>query len=214
MGWGAENMRTARVGGFWAVVFLLGCAHARPRDASSQPLPEPGPPAQTDGLSRQSLAEGPQVRIEGERYIDPQLGFEISRPAGNWFFAPGQPVAEGIAVPVIVAQPESGAQVVVQVAPAVATATQFAIRLTSGLKSRPGFSTGSPAPLEGTDDGVGFSFTMGDAVTGRVAIVPGAGRMFVLLATWPTRCAPSVVSGVDRIVRSLRTEAAQAKRGS
>ncbi|MHB1844829.1 MAG: hypothetical protein ACYCWW_08365 [Deltaproteobacteria bacterium] len=194
MGW-----RTALV---VAGLLSVGCAHGSTEGPSAvrEPTPAPIP----DGLARSSLPEGAVVRIEGQRYIDPSIGFEISRPAGDWFFAPGQPVAQGIDVPVIVAHPSSGAQVVVQVAPAVATPTQFAERLTVGLSTKPGFSTGAPSPLEGTDDGVGFLFSMGDVVRGRVAIVPGSGHVFVLLATWPTQAAPGVISGVDRIVRSLK----------
>ena len=179
--------------------------------AAKAPEPQAGSTPAGEAIGRAPLPEGEQVRIEGRRYIDPKLGFEISRPEGNWLFAPGQPVVEGITVPVIVAHPDSGAQVVVQVAPALATPSQLALRLTSGLRSRPGFATGSPAPLEGTTDGVGFRFTLGDSVSGRVAILPGNGHVFVLLATWPRTCPAAVIAGIDGIVRSMRTAAPAAQ---
>ncbi len=190
-----------------AIGLLWGCAHGAGAQAGAAAPAEAAP----EGLARRSLPEGAVVRIEGQRYIDPRMGFEISRPAGDWFFAPGQPVAQGIAVPVIVAHPASGAQVVVQVAPPVATPTQFAERLTFGLRTKPGFATGTPAPLEGTEDGVGFPFSMGDAVRGRVAIVPGNGHVFVLLATWPAQATPAVIAGVDRILHSLKVTRAIAE---
>lgn len=183
-----------------AFFFCLACSHPVAASAATAPS---GP--KDDPVGRAPLTEGQEVRIEGQRWVDPKLDFEISRPAGDWLFAPGQPLAEGIAVPVIVAHPQSGAQVVVQIAPAVATPTEFAMRLTNGLRTRPGFNPGSPSPLEGTDDGVGFPFTMGDSVTGRVAILSGKGRVFVLLATWPTASPSTIVQGVDQIVHSLRT---------
>ncbi len=197
-------MRTAI---WFSAAALIGCTHPQ---AVRGPAPEaaatPGVrPTADDSVSRAPLAEGQEVRIEGQRYVDPRLDFEISRPAGDWLFTPGQPLTEGIAVPVIVAHPQSGAQVVVQIAPAVASPGELAMRLEHGLRARPGFSPGAPAPLEGTDDGVGFPFTMGDAVTGRVAILSGTGRVFVLLATWPTASPPAIVRGVNAIVHSLKT---------
>jgi hypothetical protein len=184
---------------------FVGCAHSAPAPQGATAKPEAVRPVADDSLGRAPLPEGQEVRIEGARYVDPRLDFEISRPTGDWLFTPGQPLTEGISVPVIVANPESGAQVVVQIAPAVATPGELAMRLERGLRSRPGFSPGAPAPLEGTDDGVGFPFSMGDAVRGRVAILSGAHRVFVLLATWPASSPPSIVTSVDHIVRSLKT---------
>jgi hypothetical protein len=142
-------------------------------------------------------------------YVDPALGFEIARPRGDgWRFSPGEggSAAESVAVPVIVAHRQTGAQVVVQVAPAVATPAQFAERLTTGLRTRPGFMTTEIQPIALADGAVGFAFTMGDQVAGRVAVVGGnAGRVYVLLATWPQDAPPAVITGVDEILRSLKT---------
>jgi hypothetical protein len=186
----------------------IGCAH--PQEAARPPAPDPAVRTTSDdSVGRAPLPEGREVRIEGQRYVDPQLDFEISRPTGDWLFTPGEPLTAGIRVPVIVAHPQSGAQVVVQIAPAVATPGELALRLENGLRARPGFDPGTPAPLEGTDDGVGFPFTMGTAVTGRVAILSGTGRVFVLLATWPTTASADVVAGIDHIVHSLKTTLTQ-----
>lgn len=142
-------------------------------------------------------------------YSDNALGFAIERPRGDgWRFAPGEgPAASAsVEVPVIVAHRATGAQVVVQVAPAVATPSAFAKRLTDGLRARPGFTTTDVQPITLADGAVGFAFTMGDQVAGRVAVVQGgAGKVYVLLATWPQDAPPLVISGVDEIVKSLRT---------
>ncbi|MBS2028234.1 MAG: hypothetical protein JST54_10045 [Deltaproteobacteria bacterium] len=169
-----------------AAVSLLGCSHAK-----------------TAATSDSSAAGANLV------YADPALGFEIARPRGDaWKFTPGETsgTTGAVAVPVIVAHRASGAQVVVQVAPAVATPIQFATRLTSGLRSRPGFTTTEVEPIPLAEGAVGFAFTMGDQVAGRVAVVSGSsGKVYVLLATWPQDAPPAVISGVDEIVRSLHT---------
>ena len=166
-------------------VSLLGCSHAR------------------TATSSESSSAGANLV-----YADPALGFEITRPRGDaWKFTAGDAsgISGAVAVPVIVAHRATGAQVVVQVAPAVATPLQFASRLTSGLRSRPGFTTTEVEPIPLADGAVGFAFTMGDQVAGRVAVVSGgSGRVYVLLATWPQDAPPAVISGVDEIVRSLR----------
>jgi hypothetical protein len=157
----------------------------------------------TSATRAERTADSPELR-----YVDPALGFEIARPRGDaWSFTAGEggTATDSVAVPVIVAHRSTGAQVVVQVAPAVATPIQFAQRLTSGLRSRPGFTTTDVEPIALADGAVGFAFTMGDQVAGRVAVVGGAsGKVYVLLATWPQDAPPSVITGVDEIVRSLK----------
>jgi hypothetical protein len=178
-----------------AVVFSLGaCSHAGAPVAQTRPTPVPGLETAANWT-----------------YRDVALGFAIERPRGDgWRFSPGEgPAASAsVEVPVIVAHRATGAQVVVQVAPAVATPTAFAKRLTDGLRARPGFTTTDVEPITLADGAVGFAFTMGDQVAGRVAVVgggAGAGKVYVLLATWPQDAPPMVISGVDEIVKSLRT---------
>lgn len=186
-----------RIGWALVAVFTLGaCSHA----SSNAP---------GHGVSGASADEK-----NGLTYIDPALGFEISRPHGDaWRFSPGEggSAVESVAVPVVIAHRATGAQVVVQVAPAVATPSQFARRLTSGLRSRPGFTTTEIEPIPIADGAVGFAFTMGDQVAGRVAVVGGnTGKVYVLLATWPQDAPPAVISGVDEILRSLKCQQASA----
>lgn len=167
---------------------LAGCAHEAAQ-TKGQPLPHAA------------------VAQAGRRYVDRDLGFEISRPSGGWQLdATDDQTADGISIPVVMRHPSTGAQVVVQVAPAIATPTQFAQRITDGLRSHPGFTTSEPEPLNYSDDAVGFQFAMQDAVKGRVAVMPGkSGRVYMVLATWPNGSSDAVPESVEQIFRSLQT---------
>ncbi|HEY0038851.1 MAG TPA: hypothetical protein VGB66_19300, partial [Longimicrobium sp.] len=111
----------------------------------------------------------------------------------------------GLAIPVVLRHSTSGAQVVLQVAPAVASPLQFAERLTMGLRSQPGFETSDPEPLPMSDSAVGFFFAVGDNVRGRVMVRDGSrGRVFMMLATWPTEAPSDVADTVNALFESVR----------
>ena len=140
------------------------------------------------------------------RYVDEDLGFEIIRPTLDWQLdETNERTAEGLSIPVILRHNTSGAQVVLQVAPAVASPTQFAERLTEGLRQQPGFTTTDPAPIPLSENAVGFDFTVGDAVLGRVAVREGRpGRVLMMLATWPAQAAADVPKSVDALIQGVR----------
>jgi hypothetical protein len=136
------------------------------------------------------------------RYVDEDLGFEIVRPTAEWQLdeTEDQNSPEGMAIPVILKHRTSGAQVVLQVAPAVATPTQFAERLSEGLKEQPGFVASDPEPLPLSDSAVGFNFTVEGGVRGRVAVTEGSpGRVFMMLATWPETAPEDVSRSVEAL---------------
>lgn len=139
-------------------------------------------------------------------YVDEDLGFEIIRPSDEWLLdATNERTPEGLAIPVVLRHPPSGAQVVLQVAPAVATPTQFAERLTEGLRQQPGFTTTDPVPLSLSDSAVGFNFQVGDGVHGRVAVREGRkGRVLMMLATWPAVAVAGVTQNVDALIQGIR----------
>ncbi len=173
-----------------AASFAVGCAASRPAVA-----PRPG-----DGVGGSGAAG------QSRRYVDPQLGFELSRPDGAWQLqAQDEPPDEGVVVPIILRHPASGAQVVLQVAPALASPSRFAERLNEGLRRQPGTVTSEPELVGPVDGAVGFRFTMGEKLLGRVVILEGAeGRMLMLLATWPSASPPAVTAGLDQIFGSVR----------
>jgi hypothetical protein len=52
---------------------------------------------------------------------------------------------------------------------------------------------------------VGFDFNVGDSVSGRVAVRDGSpGRVFMMLATWPSAAPLEVRRSVDAIFESVR----------
>ncbi len=158
--------------------------------------------------SGRAPSDGPRPRAKAagtEYFFDAQNGFRIQRPDASWAFRPGRDLStDSIAVPLVIANAASQAQVVVQVAPAVATPSQFAQRLSSGLKARAGFATGEVEPIPVADGAVGFDFAVGDEVRGRVAILEGReGRVYVLLATWPRGAPGAVVRDVELIFSSM-----------
>ncbi len=140
------------------------------------------------------------------RYVDEDLGFEIIRPTADWQLdETNERTPEGLSIPVILRHNTSGAQVVLQVAPAVASPTQFAERLTEGLRQQPGFTTTDPAPIPLSENAVGFDFTVGDAVLGRVAVREGRpGRVLMMLATWPAESPDGVTQSVDALIQGVR----------
>ena len=221
-GWGGAGVLVAALA-------LSGCAGnkavrgepADPMDGAQdrsqqQPVPageEANPPDAKAQSGAEPLPAMPAVdpktaaKDHGATFVDRENGFTIGRPGKAWKFRPGESLnTDNIVVPLVVTDEGSGAQVVVQVAPAVASPAQFAERLTSGLQSREGFSTGEVQPIPLSDGAVGFDFLVGDQVHGRVAIVEGsAGRVYVLLATWPRGSPVGVETEVDFILGSMRT---------
>ena len=116
-----------------AALGLWGCTAERGTGGSGlQPLPAaPVAPARSEGSAV---------------FADSALGFEIVRPSEGWQLdASSERTTEGLAIPVVLRHRDSGAQVVLQVAPAVATPTQLAERLNAGLRSQPGFTSGERA---------------------------------------------------------------------
>ncbi len=174
------------VGG--AVLALAGCAQDRgaTKTAPAEVAAQPGP--------------------SHARYVDNELGFEVLRPTERWQIdVSGELSQEGIAAPVVLRNPDTGAQVVIQVAPAVGSPIQLAERLTDGMRAHPGFVISDPEPVALSDDAVGFRFAMGDKVHGRVAVREGApGRILMMLATWPADAPEAAASGVEEVFRGVQ----------
>jgi hypothetical protein len=139
------------------------------------------------------------------RYVDERLGFEVTRPTSEWQLdVTGDVSPEGVATPVVMRNPHTGAQVVIQVAPATASPGQLAERLQRGMRAHPGFVTTEPEPVPLSDDAVGFQFAMGEGVHGRVALREGAsGRMLLMLGTWPAQGPEGARAGVDRVFETV-----------
>ncbi|NVJ22906.1 MULTISPECIES: hypothetical protein [Myxococcus] len=182
----------------WGFLVLgaVGCSSSRQAVKADAAQPGTGGSGKMEALT--TSVSGP--------YVDEELGFEIIRPSDEWQLdVSNERTPEGLAIPVVLRHASSGAQVVLQVAPAVATPTQFAERLAEGLRQQPGFITTDPVPLSLSDTAVGFSFKVGDNVHGRVAVRDGQeGRVLMMLATWPAQAVPGDLLNVDALIEGIR----------
>jgi hypothetical protein len=165
------------------------------------------PQAAQEARAAQAAPAGGEHHSTARRYVDEDLGFEIVRPTAEWQLdeTEEQNSPEGMAIPIVLKHRTSGAQVVLQVAPAVATPSQFAERLNAGLKEQPGFAASDPQPLPLSDSAVGFDFQVEGGVRGRVAVTEGSpGRVFMMLATWPETAPADVSRSVEALFSAVR----------
>jgi len=192
-------MDARRLLGWGLLVLCTACSGAK------QAVREPSEPGMGGSglVAREESLDG--AGSASQRYVDQVLGFELTRPGGDWTLdETDERTPEGLAIPVVLRHRTSGAQVVLQVAPAVATPAQFAERLTLGLRSQPGFVTSDPEPLPMSDSAVGFDFAVGDSVRGRVMVRDGSeGNIFMLLATWPAAAPAEVPETVNALFESV-----------
>jgi hypothetical protein len=180
----------------WGVVLLCTACGASRSSAVKNPQ------AYSQAQASQGAAASEDHHSSARRYVDEDLGFEIVRPTAEWQLdeTEEQNSPEGLIIPVVFKHRRSGAQVVLQVAPAVATPTQFAERLSQGLREQPGFVASDPQPIPLSDSAVGFDFQVGEGVHGRVAVTEGSpGRVFMMLATWPAEAPEDVSRSVEAL---------------
>jgi len=192
----------------WLAVVSLsfGCASSKPVVVEDRAKPTVEAPKQ--GATEAAPKMVPVAETGDEQHhVDAENGFTIDRPNTTWNFFEGSELStETIAVPLVVSNTDQNAQVVVQIAPAVATPFQFAERLVAGLNSRAGFETTNIQPIPLGDGAVGFDFSVEEEVKGRVAILEGTeGRVFVLLATWPKKAPRGIEQDIDSIIGSMKT---------
>ena len=187
-------MGVIRMLGWGVLVLSTACSASRPAVTKAE--------AGTGGSGSTEAGLASTTR----RYVDEDLGFEIIRPTAEWQLdETNERTPEGLAIPVILRHRGSGAQVVLQVAPGVATPTQFAERLTQGLRQQPGFTTSDVQPIALSDNSVGFDFQVGEGVRGKVAVREGnGGRVLMMLATWPTEVSEDVMQSVDTLLEGVR----------
>lgn len=153
--------------------------------------------------SVQSTAAG----SKGESYSDPALGFELDQPPGEgWALATGVSSPEGRDIPVVVAHPESGAQIVIQVSSPESSPKNLAYMLKTRLEVELPMNISDPEPLamESGGDAYGFAFVMTGEAAGRVAVIQVGDQMVLVVASWPEDASNDIVSDIDSVVRSVR----------
>jgi len=205
-------MRLMGMLGLGLVVLCTACGASRPavvrepaRKAAPEAASELAPPAEEATRPFIQEARGPS-----HRYVDEDLGFEILRANTEWRLAEReeQRSPEGLSIPVVLRHRVTHAEVVLQVAPAVASPVQFAERLNAGLRQQPGFVATELEPLALSDSAVGFHFEVaqeGQSMRGRVAVTEGGrGHVFMMLATWPVDAPEGVAQSVEALFGAVR----------
>jgi hypothetical protein len=193
----------------WGMVLLCTACGASRSSVVKEPVEQAAPEAlPTMGGSPRPFIQ--EARAPSRRYVDENLGFEIVRATTEWQLSEreDQHSPEGLSIPVVLRHRLSHAEVVLQVAPAVATPVQFAERLNAGLREQPGFVATDLEPLPLSDGAVGFHFEVaqgGKSMRGRVAVTEGSpGHVFMMLATWPVDAPEGVAQSVDALFSAVR----------
>lgn len=190
-----------------SLALISGCAATQGERAAHSPLGVPdGRQGQLPEVTATLETAPTLAATESLKHVDAVNGFEIARPSESWTLHSGEELStEVILVPVVLLEEAQGAQVIVQIAPAIATPPEFAARLIEGLATRGEFSTGEIHPIDVADGAVGFDFSAAEQVLGRVAILDGSdGKVFVLLATWPIGAPESLDREIDTILGSMK----------
>lgn len=178
---------------FIAAIAICASACASTRQHTSIPSTAPA----------QATAAG----TKGESFTDPVLGFELDQPAGDgWALATGVSSPEGRDIPVVVAHPESGAQIVIQVSTPESNPKSLAHMLKTRLEVELPMNISDPEPIamEFGGDAYGFAFVMSGEAAGRVAVIQLGEQMILVVASWPEDASTDIVSDIDAVVKSVR----------
>lgn len=162
--------------------------------------------------SRTAVPEtsGTSARVQtakGQPFSAPELGFELDQPeGGEWALATDVTSPEGREIPVVVAHPESGAQIVVQVSRPDSTPETLAHMLKTRLEAELPMQIGDPEQLsmDSGSDAYGFPFSIVGEASGRVAVIQVGDQVILVVASWPENADSDIVDDVDGVVRSVR----------
>lgn len=163
----------------------------------------------TAGTDVRAVATEPAVP-HGEAYTSQELGFELDRPAGQeWALATNVLSPDGRPIPVVVAHPATGAQIVVQVSEPVDRPEALATMLKEKLSDEKSLKIGEPMKIaiDSGGEAFGFEFGVKGEALGRVAVIEVGGQIILVVASWPEDADPSVVKAIDSVVKSVRAPA-------
>lgn len=184
-----------------ASVGMLGCATTQAPAARNAVVP-----AGTSAVSTASQPNG----TRGEPFSSPENGFELDQPDGNgWAVATNVTSPEGRPIPVVVAHPESGAQIVVQVSQPDSPPEDLAKMLRMRLVEEMPLEIGDTEriEMESGSEAFGFPFTIQGEANGRVAVIQVGEQIVLLVASWPQNAGGQIVRDIDAVVRSVRLPA-------
>lgn len=145
-----------------------------------------------------------------EPFTDTDRRFELDTPGGGaWALATDVTSPDGHAIPVVVAHPASGAQMVVQVSEPVDSVESLASMLHDRLEAEASLQVGKPSPVtnDAGSSAYGFSFKLDGEANGRVAVIDLGQQVILVVASWPAGADQSVVDDIDGMVKSVRLPA-------
>lgn len=176
----------------------------------------------TSGIDRQAkttvVATGPATcnglrcadATEAETFSSPDLGVELDKPKGDgWALATDVISPQGNPIPVVVAHPASGAQIVMQVSEGLDSPKALATMLRAKLGEEGVIELGEPTELAINNgaDAYGFDFSVDGEAKGRVALIQLGEQIVLVVASWPPDAGESVEKDIDGVVRSVRRPA-------
>lgn len=138
------------------------------------------------------------------------LGVELDKPAGDgWALATDVISPQGNEIPVVVAHPASGAQIVMQVSEAMDSPKSLATMLRSKLHEEGSLELGEPEQLklDHGGDAYGFDFSVDGEAKGRVALIQLGEQIVLVVASWPPDAGARVEKDIDGVVKSVRRPA-------
>jgi predicted Zn-dependent protease len=144
----------------------------------------------------------------GVPFSSPELGFELDKPAGkSWAIATNVTSPEGRPIPVVVAHPQSGAQIVIQVSDPVDSPKSLTSMLRQKLQAEKSLTLGAPQKIKNDSgsEAYGFDFAVKGEAKGRVAVISIGQQIILVVASWPENANPQVIDDIDSVVRSVRT---------
>lgn len=191
----------------FAVALSLGCATTHRTAASANA-------ATNNSVETTPAASLRPAEKKSTPYTANEYGFEFDKPQGDaWALATNVTSPEGRPIPVVVAHPESGAQIVVQVSEPVESPKALAAMLREKLETEASLDLTRPERLtvnSGTE-AYGFNFAVKGEAKGRVAIIEVGDEIVLVVASWPEDADKGVVDQIDGIVKSVRAPKNTAK---
>lgn len=145
-----------------------------------------------------------------DTFTSSKIGVELDKPKdGGWALATDVVSPQGNAIPVVVAHPDSGAQIVMQVSDGLDSPKAIATLLRQKLGEEGAIHLGETTALriDNGADAYGFDFSVDGEAKGRVALIQLGEQIVLVVASWPPDAGNKLEKDVDAVVRSVRRPA-------
>lgn len=156
---------------------------------------------------RAPTCASPAQAAPGDTFTSPEIGVELDKPKnGGWALATDVVSPQGNSIPVVVAHPESGAQIVMQVSDGLDSPKAIATLLRQKLGEEGSIKLGETTALsiDNGADAYGFDFSVDGEAKGRVALIQLGEQIVLVVASWPPDAGNKLEKDIDSVVRSVR----------